>query len=95
MLRLTLCSSRDGRFLARVIDRGGYPFVLDYGDRRVIEDVAQRINRGFTMFRFGQLISSQPHDPDMLLKLADHYCGEGVLVFLEEPTWEGRRAFPE
>jgi hypothetical protein len=91
MLRLTLCSSIDGRFLARVIDRDGHPFVLDFGDPRMIRDVSQRIHRGFTRFRFGRLIMTDPQDPNMLVQLADYYCGEGFLAFLEEPTWEGHQ----
>lgn len=91
MLRLTLRSSKDGRFLARIVDRGGFPFVLDFGDKRIIEDVAQRLLHGFTMWRFGRLITAPPNDPEMLNLLADFYSGEGLLVFLEEPTWSLRQ----
>jgi len=90
MLRLTICSGKDGRYLARIIDQDGYPFVLDYGDRRLIDDVAQRLARGFTRWRFGKLLNIQPQDPDMLLHLSDYYAGEGYLVVLDEPTWTGR-----
>lgn len=95
MLRLTLLSSQDGRFLARVVRRGGFAFVLDYGDRRVIEDVGQRLQHGFTMWRYGKLVNVPPQDPEMLMLLADHYCREGLLVFLEEPTFERGDEAPE
>lgn len=90
MLRLTLRSSKDGRFLARIVDRGGFPFVLDFGDRRIIEDASQRLLHGFTMWRHGRLISAPPGDADLLALLADFYAGEGLLVFLEEPNWAFR-----
>jgi len=90
MLRLTLRSSRDGHFLARVVDRGGFPFVLDFGDRRIIEDAGQRLLHGFTMWRHGRLVSAPPGDSDLLALLADFYAGEGLLVFLEEPNWHAR-----
>lgn len=91
MMRLTLRSGRDGRFLARIIDAGnGRPFVLDFGDRRIIDDVQQRLQHGFTMWRFGQLVSAQPQDADVLSHLAEFYVGERLLVALEEPTWSGR-----
>lgn len=90
MLRLTLRSRQDGRFLARVVDPGGFPFVLDFGDERMIGDVGQRLLHGFSMWRHGRLLTAAPSDPDMLKWLAEHYAGEGVLVFFEEPTWPGR-----
>jgi len=96
MLRLTLRSSRDGRFLARIIDRDGFPFVLDFGDRRIIEDASQRLLHGFTMWRHGRLITAPPQDPDMMPLLAEYYAGEGLLVFLEEPNWPFREgSLPE
>lgn len=87
MLRLTLRSRRDAAFLARIIDREGYMFVLDYGDTRVIEDVSQKLLKGFTMWRRGKLVQASPNSPDMLFLLADYYAQEGVLVFLEEPDF--------
>ncbi len=90
MLRLSLRSSKDGRFLARIVDRGGFPFVLDFGDEKVIEDASQRLRHGFTMWRHGRLITATPGDPHMLALLAEYYAGEGALVFLEEPTWSQR-----
>ncbi|MBT3224036.1 MAG: hypothetical protein HN348_33625, partial [Proteobacteria bacterium] len=90
MLRLTLLSNRDGRFLARIIDRDGFAFVLDFGDRRVIDDATQRILHGFTMWRYGKLVSAVPQTPELVLTLADYYAREGLLVFLDEPMWSGR-----
>lgn len=90
MMSLTLRSGRDGRFLARVIDQGGRPFVLDYGDREVIADLVQRITRGFTVIRQGRVLHVHSGDHDLLVQLASFYAGEGALVFLEEPTWPGR-----
>jgi hypothetical protein len=95
MMRLTVNSGKDGRFLARVIDPGGFPFVLDFGDRRIIDDVQQRLLHGFTMWRFGQHMTVGPQDPDMVRLLAEFYAGEGLLVTLEEPTWAGRAPLPD
>ena len=93
MMRLTLRSGKDARFLARIVDAGGgHPFVLDFGDRRIIDDVQQRLLHGFTMWRFGELISATPTETEMLQNLAEYYAGEGLLVALEEPTWNGRDA---
>jgi hypothetical protein len=94
MLRLTLRSGRDGRFLARVVETGGRPFVLDFGDRRVMADLVQRISRGFTMIRAGRLVHVHPEDEDLVPQLAAFYAAEGALVFLEEPTWRGRPSAP-
>jgi hypothetical protein len=91
MLRLTTRSGKDGRFLARVIDPGnGFPFVLDFGDKRIIDDAQQRLLHGFTMWRYGELVTAVPQAPDMVPLLAEFYIGEGLLVALEEPTWSGR-----
>lgn len=91
MLRLTVRSGKDGRFLARIVDSGaGHPFVLDFGDKRIIDDVQQRLLHGFTMWRFGKLVSATPQDPDILQFVAEFYAGEGLLVAFEEPTWSGR-----
>ena len=90
VLRLTLRSGKDGRFLARIVDRGGFPFVLDFGDRRIIEDASQRLMHGFTMWRHGRLVTAPPQDPEMMQLLADFYASEGLLVFLEEPNWAFR-----
>lgn len=90
MMRLTLRSGRDGRFLARVVDQAGFAYVLDFGDARIIEDAGQRLRHGFTMWRFGRLVTAAPTDPDFIQCLAEFYSGEGLLVFLEEPAWAGR-----
>jgi hypothetical protein len=96
MLRLTLCSGRNGKFLARIVDQDGYPFVLDFGDRRLIDDIAQRLARGFTRMKFEKLLNVQPSDKDMLLQLADYYASKGYLVVLDEPNWAGRdHALPQ
>lgn len=93
MMRLTLRSGKDGRFLARIVESGSsHPFVLDFGDRRIIDDVQQRLQKGFTMWRFGTLVQTSPQDPELLFLLAEFYCGEGLLVAFEEPTWPGREA---
>ncbi len=91
MLTLTLRAQDDGRFLARIVEQNGNVFVLDFGDRTVIDDATQRIHRGFTVFRGGQLLKAAPRDRDLLVLLADYYAGEGMLVSLEEPLW-GMRA---
>ena len=93
-MRLTVSSGKDGRFLARIIDPGGFPFVLDFGDQRIIDDVQQRLLHGFTMWRFGQLLTVAPQDREMVPLLAEFYAGEGLLVTLEEPTWVGREGAP-
>ncbi|MBN2800282.1 MAG: hypothetical protein JXX28_14170 [Deltaproteobacteria bacterium] len=90
MLQLTLYSSEDGKFLARIVDRGTRAFVLDYGVPQVIGDAAQRVQHGFTMWQHGQLISAHPEDPHLLRHLAAFYANEGMLVFFEEPDWPGR-----
>lgn len=90
MLTLTLRAPRDGRFLARIVERTGSVFVLDFGDPGLIDDATQRIHRGFTVFRGGQLIKAAPRDKDLLVLLADYYAGEGLLVSLEEPLWAMR-----
>ncbi len=91
MLRLTLRSGRDGRMLARVIDRGGDAFVLDYGDPVVVRDVSRRLLRGgFSVWRGGTWVTATPRHPEMIHLLASYYCCEGLLVFLDEPTWPGR-----
>ena len=62
-------------------------FVLDYGDARVIDDVSQKLLKGFTMWRRGKLVQAVPNSANMLFLLADYYAQEGVLVFLEEPDF--------
>lgn len=90
MLRLTLRSGRDARFLARIVETGTTPFVLDWGDARFIDDAQQRLAHGFTMWQHGRLVTAHPSDADFLMLLAELYCSEGLLVELDEPTWPGR-----
>jgi hypothetical protein len=91
LLRLTLRSGRDGRLLARIIDRDGNSFVLDYGDPGVVRDASRRLLRGgFSVWRGGEWVTATPRHPDMIHLLAAWYAREGLLVFLDEPTWKGR-----
>lgn len=91
MLRLTLRSGRDGRFLARIIDRNGGAFVLDYGDPDTIDDVSRRVLRGgFQALVRGTWQTATPQHPEMVLLLAHYYAHQGMLVFLDEPSYAGR-----
>ena len=92
MLRLTLRSGRDGRFLARVIDRSIGAFVLDYGDPATIAEASELALRGgFRAWMGGRYETASSQDPHMLLLLAHHFASQGHLVFLDEPAWPGRR----
>jgi len=71
--------------LARVVDQGSGPFVLDFGDNRIIDDLAQHLQHGFTLWRFGQLVITSPDDDNFMVLLAEFYAKEGLLVFLEDP----------
>lgn len=84
MIRLTLRSGRDGRFLARVLQRNGHAFVLDMGDARLVEDAAYRLRHGFTTLRDGELVVTQPDDPAILRHIAAHYLADGMLALYEE-----------
>jgi len=91
VLRLTLRSGRDGRFLARIIDRNGGAFVLDYGDPDTIDDVSERVLRGgFQALVRGSWQTATPQHPEMVLLLAHYYAHKGMLVFLDEPSYAGR-----
>jgi hypothetical protein len=86
LLRLTIRSGRDGRFLARVIDRDVGAFVLDYGDTAVVAEVSERALRGgFQAWVAGRFQTAAPRDPHMILLLAHRYAEEGYLVFLDQP----------
>ena len=87
---MTLRSGRDARFLARIVETGTTPFVLDWGDPRFIDDAQQRLAHGFTMWQHGRLVTAHPSDADFLMLLAELYCSEGLLVELDEPMWAGR-----
>ncbi|MBA2321862.1 MAG: hypothetical protein H0V89_12000 [Deltaproteobacteria bacterium] len=90
MVLLTVRSGRDGRLLARIVEKDGHSFVLDVGERRVIDDATQRLLKGFTMFRMGGLVSATPQSPELLSLLAEFYASEGGLVAFDEPDWIGR-----
>jgi len=92
LLRLTIRSGRDGRFLARVIDRDVGAFVLDYGDPSVVAEISERALRGgFQAWVSGRFQTAAPRDPHMLLLLAHRYAEEGYLVFLDQPDAPHRR----
>lgn len=94
MLRLTLRSGRDGRLLARIIDRDGVAFVLDYGEPAVVADASRRVLHGGFGVQFGDLHeTASPGHASMLRLLALHYAAEGLLVAVEEPDWP-RTALP-
>lgn len=84
MLRLTLRSREDGRFLARVIERDGFAFVLDYGDPSTVADASERVARGFSVYFEGSIRNIPPTSKQLLPRLADYYEQEGLLVNLEE-----------
>lgn len=84
MFRLTLRSRKDGRFLARIIERDGFAFVLDYGDPDTVADASERVARGFTVFHEGAMKNVLPASKELLPRLADYYDNEGLLVKLEE-----------
>ncbi|MEZ4319841.1 MAG: hypothetical protein R3F61_20180 [Myxococcota bacterium] len=90
MLRLTLRAREDARFLARIIERDGFAFVLDYGDSSMVADASERIARGFSLWRGGKLESVSPASPELLPLLAEFYAQEGLLVSLEEPSFADR-----
>ena len=84
MFRLTLRSRKDGRFLARIIERDGFAFVLDYGDPDTVADASERVARGFSVFHEGAMKNVLPASKELLPRLADYYEHEGLLVKLEE-----------
>lgn len=93
MLRLTLRSGRDGRLLARIVDRDGAAFVLDYGDPDVVADASRRVlHGGFSVRWQGAVEQAAPGAPGLLRQLALHYASQGLLVFVDEPTWLRRGA---
>lgn len=92
VLRLTLRARDDGRFLARIIDRDGFAFVLDYGDPAMVADATERVTRGFSLWRSGRLETVGPASPELLTLLAEFYAQEGLVVTLEEPPPPGSSA---
>ena len=90
MLRLSLREPTTGTFLARVVERDGVVFVLDFGDPVLIADINRRLSRGFTVWHMGTEIEVDPDDTRLLTFLAEHYAASGLLVAIEEPGWSGR-----
>ncbi|MEZ4237542.1 MAG: hypothetical protein R3F59_15630 [Myxococcota bacterium] len=88
MLRLTLRSGRDGRLLARIVERDGVLFVLDFGDPVVLRDASRRaLHAGFTVEWQGHQQTATPSHPHLLRHLALHYAAQGLLVFVDEPDY--------
>ncbi|MEQ1502504.1 MAG: hypothetical protein ABMB14_09740 [Myxococcota bacterium] len=88
MLRLTLRSGRDGRLLARIVDRDGVLFVLDFGDPATLTDASRRVlHGGFSVHWQGQSETAIPTNPALLRQLALYYASQGLLVFFDEPDW--------
>jgi hypothetical protein len=88
VLRLTLRSGRDGRLLARVVERDGLLFVLDFGDPVLMTDASRRVlHGGFTVDWQGRTETALPSTPPLLRQLALHYAAQGVLVFVDEPDF--------
>lgn len=86
MLRLTLRSGREGRLLARVVERDGVLFVLDFGDPELMADASRRVlHGGFSVEWQGSIENAIPNHPAMLRQLALHYAEMGMLVFVDEP----------
>jgi hypothetical protein len=86
VLRLTLRSGRDGRLLARIIERDGVLFVLDFGDPAVVADASRRVlHGGFGIPWEGETFVALPGHPALLRHLALHYAAAGFLVFVDEP----------
>lgn len=91
MLRLTLRSGKDGRLLARIVDRHGVAFVLDYGDPAVVADASRKVlHGGFQAAWAGQVENVGAGTPNLLRMLALHYAEAGHLVVVEEPDWPRR-----
>lgn len=80
----------DARFLARIIERDGFAFVLDYGDASMVADASERVARGFSLWRNGKLETVSPSSSQLLPLLAEFYNQEGLVVSLEEPDFAQR-----
>lgn len=97
MLRLTVRSGRDGRLLARVVDRDGVMFVLDYGDRSLLSDASRKVlHGGFNVSWQGGVETAVPGNAALLRQLALFYASQGLLVCVDEPDWprKARKAEP-
>jgi hypothetical protein len=91
LLRLTLRSGRDGQLLARIVDRDGVAFVLDYGDPAVVADASRKVLHGGFRAAWGGVIENVGAGmPNLLRLLAVHYAEAGLLVSVEEPDWPRR-----
>lgn len=87
MLRLTLRSGHDGRLLARIIERDGVLFVLDFGDPMVVSDASRRVlHGGFGVSWQGKAEVALPGTPMLLRQLALHYASAGLLAIVDEPS---------
>lgn len=94
LLRLTLRSSSDGHLLARVIEREGTAFVLDYGDPRLVAEASRLVHQGGFKVRWQDRDETAVSgSPSMLRQLALHFAAQGHLVFVDEPDFP-RRALP-
>ena len=88
MLRLTLRSRRDGRLQARIVDRDGVLFVLDFGDPAMLTDASRRVlHGGFTVSWQGVDETATPGNPALFRQLALYYAAQGFLVCVDEPDW--------
>jgi hypothetical protein len=91
LLRLTLRSGRDGRLLARIVDRDGVAFVLDYGDPSIVADASRKVLHGGFRVAWGGVVQTVgPGMPHLLRMLAVHYAESGLLVAVDEPDWPRR-----
>jgi hypothetical protein len=91
VLRLTLRSGRDGRLLARIVDRDGVAFVLDYGDPAVVADASRKVlHGGFQVVWGGTVENVGAGTPNLFRMLAVHYAESGLLVAVDEPGWPRR-----
>jgi len=88
VIRLTLRDGRDGRLLARIVDRDSSALVLDYGDPETIAGASRLVRQGgFSVMWQGAVEEAAPGAPGLLRHLAMHYAASGALVFVDEPTW--------
>lgn len=88
MLRLTLRSRRDGRLQARIVDRDGVLFVLDFGDQAILTDASRRVlHGGFTVSWQGTDETANAGNPALFRQLALYYAAHGFLVWVDEPDW--------
>ena len=91
MLRLTVRSGRDARLLARVVERDGVAFVLDYGDPATVADASRKLlHGGFRAAWAGGVETAVPGSPAVLRQLALHYVEQGLLVVVDEPDFPRR-----